>query len=202
MPEFTPSKPARVPYVFPPPGTNQVADKIRERRRNGELIDLDAVLLNSEPVASGWNGLGEALRLNTTLAPQLVELLILRVSALNGSAYVWRQHEDIGRKVGLPASTIRVVRTEDAFAFASTGSVGTTIPPVYAAALDYADHMTRSILVPQPVFARFRGLLENDRQIVEATTVVGGYNLTTRVMRALDVAGMAEEEVPIPTAED
>ena len=70
MPEFTPSKPARVPYVFPPPGTNQVgsyhpqppismellmicclslkvADKIRERRRNGELIDLDAVLFAS-----------------------------------------------------------------------------------------------------------------------------------------------------------
>ena len=53
--------PARVPYIFPPPGTDavcgrgplsardpnrslQVADSIRARRVNGTLLDLDGVL--------------------------------------------------------------------------------------------------------------------------------------------------------------
>lgn len=36
--------PARVPYVFPPPGTNAISDAIRARRANGTLLDLDGVL--------------------------------------------------------------------------------------------------------------------------------------------------------------
>ncbi|KAG6809196.1 hypothetical protein H0H92_001195 [Tricholoma furcatifolium] len=36
--------PARVPYVFPPPGTDPIADAIRARRENGTLLALDSVL--------------------------------------------------------------------------------------------------------------------------------------------------------------
>lgn len=34
----------RVPYQFPEPGTSAVADAIRSRRNDGELIQLDGVL--------------------------------------------------------------------------------------------------------------------------------------------------------------
>ncbi|TFY80892.1 hypothetical protein EWM64_g3123 [Hericium alpestre] len=69
------------------------------------------------------------------------------------------------------------------------------------AAINKWDHMTRTVRVPQAVFARLQRMLRDDRQIVEATAVVAGYNFTTRVLRALDVAGLAEEEVPIPSVE-
>ncbi|KAA1472472.1 hypothetical protein DENSPDRAFT_838748 [Dentipellis sp. KUC8613] len=214
MPEGNPSKPARVPYVFPPPGTNEVADGIRARRtgQNPGLIDLDGVLLNAEAVAQGWNALGGALRNKSSLPLDILETLILRVSVLNGSAYVWREHEIIGRDVGLTPKALFTIRTTPAFAFApSTGtgpsaitsqpSIEDGLTSVHLAALDYADHMTRTIKVPQPVFDRLKTKLKDDRQIVEATATVAGYNLTTRVLRALDVAGLAEEEVPIPVVD-
>ncbi|KAF8212871.1 hypothetical protein K438DRAFT_1957457 [Mycena galopus ATCC 62051] len=42
--------PARVPYVFPPPGTDPIADAISTRRTNGLLLDLDGVLLNAPTI--------------------------------------------------------------------------------------------------------------------------------------------------------
>ncbi|KAF8139232.1 hypothetical protein K438DRAFT_1785881 [Mycena galopus ATCC 62051] len=42
--------PARVPYVFPPPGTDPIADAIPTRRTNGLLLDLDGVLLNAPTI--------------------------------------------------------------------------------------------------------------------------------------------------------
>lgn len=59
--------------------------------------------------------------------------------------------------------------------------------------------MTRNILVPESTFAMLKGLLGDDnRKIVEATTTVAGYNFSTRVLRALNVAGLGEVEVPVP----
>lgn len=34
----------RIPYIFPTPGESQIADKIRERRKDGKLIELDGIL--------------------------------------------------------------------------------------------------------------------------------------------------------------
>lgn len=34
----------RIPYNYPHPGTSEVADGLRQRRKNGELIELDGML--------------------------------------------------------------------------------------------------------------------------------------------------------------
>lgn len=78
-------------------------------------------------------------------------------------------------------------------------SKSTALSPIYVALLDYADQMTRNILVPEPTFSRLKELLGNDnRKVVEVTTTVAGYNFSTRVLRALNVAGLGEVEVPVP----
>ncbi|GAW03911.1 carboxymuconolactone decarboxylase [Lentinula edodes] len=81
--------PARVPYVFPPPGTDPIADTIRARRTNGTLLDLDGVLLNAPLIAQGEDDLFGVIRDNNTLPPAMRELFILRIAVLNNASYEW-----------------------------------------------------------------------------------------------------------------
>lgn len=60
----------------------------------------------------------------------------------------------------------------------------------------YTDYMTRSVKVPQDVFANLRSKLADDQQMLEATTTVASYNMVSRVLVALDVSDKAEMEVP------
>lgn len=81
----------------------------------------------------------------------------------------------------------------------AANATAASLTPIQIALLDYADHMTRNVFVPEPVFDRVKEVLGSDnRKIVEATTTVAGYNFSTRVLRALNVAGLGEVEIPVP----
>lgn len=109
-----------------------------------------------------------------------------------------RAHAPLGLTAGLTSADLHAIRTAPPFSASST-SDNSPLSPLYAALLDYADQMTRHILVPESTFSRLKELLRGDnRKIVEATTTVAGYNFSTRVLRALNVAGLGEVEVPVP----
>ena len=57
--------------------------------------------------------------------------------------------------------------------------------PRLRAALAYMDAMTRSVTVPDAVFAALKPHYE-ERQIVELTMLVAAYNMLTRVLTALE----------------
>ncbi|KAI0820026.1 4-carboxymuconolactone decarboxylase [Trametes gibbosa] len=190
--------PARVPYVFPAPGTNAVADALRARRPNGTLLDLDGVLLQDNGLAAGWDALATDIRGNNSLPAPMRELFILRTGVLNDAAYVWIQHESVGREVGLSVDQLREIRLTPAFL--SPLGPNTTLTPELAAALNFADFMTNAIKVPQPVFDHLHQFL-SDKQIVDAVATVGTYNLVSRFVVALDVDSKMDVPVPIPTQE-
>ncbi|TBU40798.1 4-carboxymuconolactone decarboxylase [Dichomitus squalens] len=189
--------PARVPYVFPPPGTDAVANAIRQRRVNGTLLDLDGVLLQDEGVASSWNDFFGVIRDNNSLPATMRELFILRTGVLNNAAYVWLQHEPVGASVGLTLNQLREIRLTPAFASAHTPN--TSLTPELNAAMVFADFMTKSVQVPQTVFNSLHKFL-NDKQMVDAVATVGGYNLVSRFVVALDVDSKVGVPVPIPTS--
>ncbi|TFK90032.1 4-carboxymuconolactone decarboxylase [Polyporus arcularius HHB13444] len=188
--------PARVPYIFPTPGTDAVADAIRARRENGTLLDLDGVLLQDEPLAAGWNDLFGAIRDNNTLPATMRELFILRTGTLNKAAYVWLQHEPVGRSAGLTLPQLREIRLTHAFASEHTPK--SSLTPELKAAMLFADFMTKSVQVPQPVFDGLHKFLD-DKQMVDAVATVGGYNFVTRLVVALNVDGKMDVVVPIPS---
>lgn len=66
----------RIPYVYPQPGECPIADKIRERRKDGKLYGIDGVLLNAPAIASGFSSLFRAVRLENSLDGALRELLV------------------------------------------------------------------------------------------------------------------------------
>ncbi|PIL35911.1 hypothetical protein GSI_01571 [Ganoderma sinense ZZ0214-1] len=187
--------PARVPYIFPAPGTDAVADTIRARRVNGTLLDLDGVLLQDEGVAAGWNDFFGVIRDNNSLPAPMRELFILRTGTLNHAAYVWLQHEPVGASVGLTLEQLREIRLTPPFG----ATPKTSLTPELHAALVFADFMGESVKVPQGVFDNLHKFL-SDKQMVDAVATVGGYNFVSRFVVALDVDSKANVPVPIPTS--
>jgi 4-carboxymuconolactone decarboxylase len=160
------------------PDQGPVAEQMRARR-GGRLSTLDRLLLHSPPVAEGWNALLGALRSRTTLPADLRELVVLRVAVLNDAAFEWVSHEPIARRAGLADLQLRVLRAENA------GSEPVW-SPVQAAVLAFTDAATRSVAVPEEVFAAVRRHLD-DRQVVELTALVGAYAMVSRFLVALEV---------------
>ncbi|TDL21555.1 carboxymuconolactone decarboxylase [Rickenella mellea] len=183
----------RIPYVYMNEGESDVADRIRSRRADGKLLELDAMLLNAPQIADGYNALLRAVRMESVVPDALKELVILRVAALNSAAFEWIHHEPIGRKAGLSTTELATIR--DTSRACSSGSTS-TLSPLYAAALVYTDYITRSIRVPQDVFDNLRAQLGSDQQMVEVTVTAATYNMVSRVLVALDISDKANTEVP------
>ncbi|KAG5342948.1 putative glycosidase C21B10.07 [Termitomyces sp. T112] len=188
--------PARVPYIFPAPGTDPIADAIRARRANGTLLALDGVLLNAPLIASTWNSLFGVIRGNTTIPGNMRELAILRIATLNNASYEWFQHESVGRSEGLTTEQLRVIRLTPVLK--DTTETNSILGPLLSAMMTFTDWSTTTARVPDHVFAELRKFL-NDQQLVEATATVAGYNFVSRFLLALDVDGKNNVSVPIPT---
>ncbi|CDO75676.1 hypothetical protein BN946_scf184941.g29 [Trametes cinnabarina] len=172
--------PARVPYVFPPPGADPIADALRARRPNGTLLDLDGVLLQDDNLAAGWNALATMIRDNNTIPATMRELM----------------HEPAGRQAGLSPQQLQEIRLTPAFS--SPLAINTSLTPELSAAMLFTDFMTEAINVPQPVFDGLHRFL-SDKQIVDAVATVGTYNLVSRFVVALNVDSKMDVPVPIPT---
>jgi len=188
--------PARVPYVFPAPGTDPIADAIRARRVNGTLLALDGALLNAPLVASTWNSLFGVIRTNTTLPGAMRELVILRIATLNEASYEWLQHEPVGRSEGLTTAQLRAIRLTPPFK--ASQNVLAVLGPPLSAMMMFTDWSTNTAKVPNHIFAELQKFL-NNQQLVEATVTVGGYNFVSRFLLALDVDGKNNVPVPIPS---
>jgi len=166
---------ARLSYVAPP---GAVTDRIRARR-GGTLTPLDGMLLHSPEFADGWNSMLGAVRGQSTLPPDVRELVILRVAARNGADFEWIAHEPVAREAGL--------RDEQIAAISLGGSgAGAGLSPAQWAALAYADAMTTHVTVPGEIFQSVRAHFD-DRQVLELTVTVAAYNMVSRVLVALEV---------------
>jgi pimeloyl-ACP methyl ester carboxylesterase/alkylhydroperoxidase family enzyme len=152
----------------------------------------------------------------------------LRVAACNRAAFEWIHHEHIARNAGgMSYEQLSIVGSvppahlgEYSYTVpsSSTGQegIGHCLTPLQSAALAFADASTRNVTVPATVFETFKSRLAEEleknpvkdkttgkeitpeQQIVEATAVVGGYNLVSRFLIALDVDDKSTLTVPCP----
>ncbi|KAF5386859.1 hypothetical protein D9615_002127 [Tricholomella constricta] len=197
-----------IPGRYPPPGTSPVADAIRVRRGARGITPLDAALLHVPPVAGGWNLLLGAVRTQGKLPGDVRELMILRVAAINRAAFEWIHHEDVGRTSGLTSAQLYIVRDTVTPLPPSAG----ILSPLQASALMFADASTREVKVGKAITDALTKSLESWAReqdpenveertqdlLVEATAVVASYNMVSRFLVALDVAGMSDDVVPWP----
>jgi len=169
---------ARIPYADPAANADiaRLAEQIKVER-GGKLLNLYKMLLHSPPVAQGWLALFTAIRQQTVLPGRYRELAILRVAVLNGADYEFAQHVPFALKDGCTAEQVEAVRT---------GSASPLFDARDRAVLAYTEAMTREIRVPDAVFAQIREFFP-EREVVELTATVGGYNLVSRFLEALRI---------------
>src|SRR5450432_3163141 len=88
----------RVPPVEPGtrPELTAIENEIIQAR--GEIMLLYKVLLNSPPLAAGWEKLLTAIRRQSTVPPDLRELIILRVAVVNRAPYEFEAHVPHARR--------------------------------------------------------------------------------------------------------
>lgn len=159
------------------PELADIIGKIRGARR-GRLINVYKLLLHSPALAETWFAHNNAVRWKTELEGRLREMVIIRIAHLTGTQYMMRQH--------VPALAIPEGLTlEECDALGDWQDL-----PLFGmrerAVLAYTDAMTRDIEVPDDVFAGVKNCF-SERQIVDLTVLIGTYNMTARVFRALEI---------------
>lgn len=200
----------RLPYAPSTPpdtagaDTAEIYSRIAARRHPRPLIPLDLSLLHSPPVADGWNSFLGAIRSRTVVDPGLLELAVCRVAVLNDAVYEWNAHAPLALKGG-----ILPVELKDARSLPSTVTAGdaekdqrakecldkSVLNPKQRAVLVYTDQMTQRVKVDDQVFEQLKTVGFNDREIVELTTGIAGYNCVSRFLVALDVGENNDKEM-------
>jgi alkylhydroperoxidase family enzyme len=149
-----------------------------KRLRGGELGEIDRLTLHSEAVALGWVQMFVGLATGCSLSLRLREIALLRVGVLTRARYQSFQHRKIAlAKAGMTLAEIDAVANW-------RGSCHFTDEE--QAVLAYADAMTEKVQVPDTVFAALRAHF-NEREIVELTANIAGYNMVSRFMEALEL---------------
>ncbi|MGB8432912.1 MAG: carboxymuconolactone decarboxylase family protein [Burkholderiales bacterium] len=168
---------ARIPYAdTADPAVSELADQIR-RERGGKVLNLYRMLLHSPPVARGWLNLFTAIRQQAALGGRYRELAIMRIAVLTGADYEFQQHVPYALAEGITRAQLDALKA---------GEAAEGLTDADNAVLAYADAMTRQIRVPDEVFAAVRRHFP-ERELVEITATIGGYNLVSRFLEAIQI---------------
>ncbi len=168
----------RVPLVQP--GTRPELAEVEGRilAERGRVSLLYQALLNSGPIASGWERLLTAVRKQTGVPGDLRELIILRVAVLNGAGFEFDAHAPIAEREGVSTAKIQAVKDlEHANVFA----------PRERLVLALADAMTREVQVPDALMAELQAHYE-PQLLVELVATVAAYNMVSRFLVALNIS--------------
>ena len=184
----------RLPYAPSTPPVNAPTDatniyaRIAARRSPRPLIPLDLSLLHSPPVADGWNSFLGAIRSHTIIDSGLLELAVCRVAVLNNAVYEWNAHAPLALKGGIKPEELQACRTVPCTTEGDVTQLeSSSLTMRQRAVLRYTDQMTRSITVSDEVFSQLQTSGFNEREVVELTAGIAGYNCVSRFLVALDV---------------
>ncbi len=167
----------RVPLVEP--GTRPELAEIEKSilAQRGRISDLYRVLLNSGPLASGWEAMLTAVRNKSSVPADLRELMILRVAVVNRAQYEFDAHVPHAQKAGVSDAKIAAVKET---------VIGSVFTENEALVLELADTMTRNIDVPEALMDRLKAKLDA-RGVVETVATVAAYNMVSRFLVALQI---------------
>lgn len=139
-------------------------------------------LTDAAMIVAGWNALLGAVRTETSLTVDVLEIAICRVMLVAGAWHEWNNH--VPKLLGADGFTEQKLETVKKPLLQEQGPLDDR----QWAALLYAEHMSRAVTVPDCVFKKLGDAGFDAKEIVELTTVVATYNMVGRFFVALDVA--------------
>ena len=154
---------------------------IRARRANGNLLNLDRMLLHSPPIARGWNTFMGAIRRELDVAPLLRELAICAVAKLNRAEYEWIQHAPEFLAAGGTQTQLDAMLNVET---ASANEIAFNV--LERLVLKLTEEMSRNISVSAATLDALRANLPN-REVAEIVCVIASYNMVSRYLVALGI---------------
>lgn len=172
----------RIPYL--PANLSEPAELVEaiRRRRGGQLLELDRMLLHSPPLAAGWNTMMGAVRQQLDLPPKLRELAMCLVAVLNRAEYELFHHAPLLIAAGGTPQQVEALRDPQA-ALRDQELFDATERAVLA----FTFEMTRNVEVTDATFEAVRAALPDHRQVVELVAVIASYNMVSRVLVCLGI---------------
>jgi alkylhydroperoxidase family enzyme len=176
---------ARVKMIAPETAegeTKEVYDGVT--RQWGRISNFSKVLAHQPAALAGWMLPNESIRLKNVKAdPEYVkiqQLVIIKTSALNRSAYCMSHNVPLGRKIGLAPEQIAAAQGNDYMASPHLDERQKT-------AVRWAEAVTQ--MTARDDEAAFAAMREHftEKQIVELTVFCGMWNYSNRLCEALHV---------------
>ncbi len=169
----------RIAPVIPgtrPELATQEAQILAER---GRISPLYQVLLNSPPIAHGWEQMLSAVRNRNSIPAGLREMVILRVAVLNRAPYEFDAHVPHALKAGVSQEVIDGLR-------AVPLAAGLPLSQAERTALALTDAMTRDIDVPEALYDEVKQHFDAQGQI-DLVATAAAYNMVSRFLVALQI---------------
>jgi alkylhydroperoxidase family enzyme len=157
-------------------------------RRGGRLLNLDRTLLQSPPLAQGWNDFLRVIRSALTVSPLLREIAVCGVAVLNGADYEFAQHEPEFRRAG--GSAEAASRLKD---FESAADDNAIFSAVERAVMALTIRMTRHVEVDDATWERLVSELPEVQAQVEIVGVIATYNMVSRFLIACRIDAEAAD---------
>ncbi len=167
----------RVPPIIPGTCAELAAIEASIKAQRGDISLLYQVLLNSAPLADGWERMLTAVRNRSSVPPDIREMVILRVAVLNRAPFEFAAHAPIARKVGVSETKLAALRDPEP---------GAAFTSLERAVLALTDAMTRDVQVPDALFEPLRAHFDA-RALVELVATVAAYNMVSRFLEALQI---------------
>jgi alkylhydroperoxidase family enzyme len=150
----------------------------------GRISNFSQVLAHQPAALAGWMLPNQSIRLdNVANDPEYVkiqQLVIIKTSALNQSAYCMSHNVPLGRKVGLSDAQIAAAQGDDYLR-------SPDLDDRQKAAIRWAEAVTRmTARDDDAAFAEMRRHF-SEKQIVELTVFCGMWNYSNRLCEALHV---------------
>ena len=135
--------------------------------QRGRISPLYQTLLNSPPIAHGWEQMLSAVRNRSSLADSIKELVILRVAVLNNAPYEFEAHAPIALRSGVSQEAIdQIKKISYDKNHTSLQAVAHLYTPAQLVALKLTDTMTKEITVSDDLYAQVKPHF-NDQQLVD-----------------------------------
>lgn len=149
----------------------------------GRISDLYQVLLNSPPIAHGWEQMLSAVRNKSSLPADLRELVIVRVAVLNKADFEYQAHVPIALREGATQSMIDAVTNA---AYLAPMPSSANLSDAQQVALLLTDSMTRDIVVSDSLFTEVKKHFDAQGQI-DLVATIAAYNMVSRFLTAFHI---------------
>jgi len=168
---------ARISLVEPGTDPERAEAERSVLQERGRISPLYQALLNSVPLAEGWEKLLSAIRNRSSVRADIRELLILRVAVLNRAPFEFEAHLPHARKAGVSEAKLNAITAPE---------IGEPFDALERAVLVFCDASTRDVQISDAVFEPLARHFDA-RTRVELVATVAAYNMVSRFLEALHI---------------